>query len=134
MATKRSAKQVVGKSTSAKPQRGRAATGNDPLMGFRAAPAMRAMIVRWAENQPDTPSLPEAVRRLVGLGLEKKQQKYPRVLSTSREGAARAAELAAKTLDTHLGRDMPVAERETRKRKLLQGPSTFRGVRKDRSR
>lgn len=118
----------------AKPKRGRSATGKDPLMGFRAAPAMRAMIVRWAENQADQPSLPEAVRRLVELGLEKKNPKYPRVLSASKQGAARAAELATRTLDTHLGRTMPAAERETRKRKLLQGPSSFRNVRKDGSR
>ena len=115
----------------AKPKRGRSATGKDPLMGFRAAPAIRAMIVRWAENQPDQPSLPEAVRRLVELGLEKKHPKYPRVLSTSKQSAARAAEMAAGTLDTHLDRNMPAAERETRKRKLLQGPSSFRAVRKD---
>jgi hypothetical protein len=41
-------------------------------MGFRADPAIRASIVRWAENQPDTPSLSEAIRRLVELGLKSK--------------------------------------------------------------
>jgi hypothetical protein len=51
---------------------GRPATGTDPLMGFRAAPAIRASIVRWAENQPDNPSLSEAIRRLVELGLKAK--------------------------------------------------------------
>jgi hypothetical protein len=40
-----------------------------PLMGFRADPATRASIVRWAENQADMPSLSEAIRRLVELGL-----------------------------------------------------------------
>jgi hypothetical protein len=103
-------------------------------MGFRAAPEIRGRIVHWAENQPDQPSLPEAVRRLVELGLEKRSSEYPRVLSTGKERAARAAELAGNTLDTHLGTEMPATERETRKRKLLQGPSSFRAVRKDRSR
>src|SRR5690349_1740133 len=48
---------------------GRPKTGIRPLMGFRADPATRALIVRWAENQPDTPTLSEAIRRLVELGL-----------------------------------------------------------------
>jgi hypothetical protein len=51
---------------------GRPPTGIRPLMGFRADPAIRASIVRWAENQPDTPSLSEAIRRLVELGLKSK--------------------------------------------------------------
>ena len=40
-------------------------------MGFRADPAIRAAIVHWAEAQPDGPSLSEAIRRLVELGLNK---------------------------------------------------------------
>jgi hypothetical protein len=40
-------------SIKAKPKkRGRPATGRDPMMGFRAAPVLRASIVKWAENQP----------------------------------------------------------------------------------
>jgi hypothetical protein len=42
------------------------------MMGFRASPVLRASIVRWAENQPDMPSLSEATRRLVELGLKAK--------------------------------------------------------------
>ena len=51
---------------------GRPRTGITPLMGFRADPVIRASIVRWAEKQPDTPSLSEAIRRLVELGLKVK--------------------------------------------------------------
>jgi hypothetical protein len=51
---------------------GRPRTGITPLMGFRADPATRAAIVRWAENQADTPSLSEAIRLLVELGLKAK--------------------------------------------------------------
>jgi hypothetical protein len=43
------------------------------MMGFRAAPVLRASIVRWAENQPDTPTLSEATRRLVELGLKARE-------------------------------------------------------------
>ena len=48
---------------------GRPRTGITPLMGFRADPVIRASIVRWAEKQPDMPTLSEAIRRLVELGL-----------------------------------------------------------------
>jgi hypothetical protein len=51
---------------------GRPRTGTTPLMGFRADPAIRASIVRWAEKQRDLPSLSEAIRRLVELGLKAK--------------------------------------------------------------
>jgi hypothetical protein len=49
---------------------GRPRTGTTPLMGFRADPVIRASIVRWAENQPDMPTLSEAIRRLVEIGLK----------------------------------------------------------------
>jgi hypothetical protein len=52
---------------------GRPRTGITPLLGFRADPATRAAIMNWAENQPDTPSLSEAIRRLVELGLKAKK-------------------------------------------------------------
>jgi hypothetical protein len=51
---------------------GRPRTGTTPIMGFRADPVIRASIVRWAENQADMPSLSEAIRRLVELGLKAK--------------------------------------------------------------
>ena len=65
------AKQIfMKKSISAKQKtRGRPATGITPMMGFRAEPAIRAKVVRWAENQPDNPTLSEAIRRLVEIGL-----------------------------------------------------------------
>jgi hypothetical protein len=49
---------------------GRPATGITPMMGFRADPVIRAAIVRWAEKQPDMPTLSEAIRRLVEIGLK----------------------------------------------------------------
>jgi hypothetical protein len=52
---------------------GRPSTGITPMMGFRADPATRAAIVRWAENQSDMPTLSEAIRRLVELGLKVKK-------------------------------------------------------------
>ena len=68
-------------------------------MGFRASPAMRGSVVKWAENQPDSPSLSEAIRRLVEIGLSKSQQpQKAQVLSTAKQAAARAAELATKVM------------------------------------
>jgi len=65
---------IMAKSISVKRKKpGRPATGTDPLMGFRASPVMRASVVRWAETQLDKPSLSEAIRRLVELGLKAKR-------------------------------------------------------------
>jgi hypothetical protein len=52
---------------------GRPRSGITPLMGFRAELAIRTAIVRWAAKQPDTPTLSEAIRRLVVLGLKVKK-------------------------------------------------------------
>jgi len=111
-------------------KRGRPATGKDPLMGFRAPPDIRASIVRWAENQPDNPTLSEAIRRLVEIGLS--HNPSSRALPKSNQSAARAVELAAKVIEKKLPADTRPDEKATRKRELLQGPSAFRESRKDR--
>jgi hypothetical protein len=49
---------------------GRPRTGTTPLIGFRAEAGTRAAIIKWAESQPDQPTLSEAIRRLVELGLK----------------------------------------------------------------
>jgi hypothetical protein len=71
---------------------GRPATGITPMMGFRADPVIRAAIVRWAENQTDMPTLSEAIRRLVELGLTLKAPARP---VSKPDRRLRAAELAA---------------------------------------
>ena len=108
-----------------KKSRGRPATGITPMMGFRADPVIRAEIVQWAENQPDMPSLSAAIRRLVEMGLASASEQ-PRVLSTSKQSAARAAELAEKAIDSQSDPTASAGEREIRKRKLIKGPSPFR--------
>ena len=102
-------------------------------MGFRPAPVMRASVVKWAENQPDQPKLSEAIRRLVEIGLSKSEPpRRPKVLSTARQSAARAVELAGNAIDKRSDRNVSDDERKVRKRKLIQGPSVFRDTRKDR--
>jgi hypothetical protein len=54
-------------------RRGRPATGRDPVMGLRMSPSLKGAVVKWAENQPDKPTLSEATRRLVELGLKVKK-------------------------------------------------------------
>ena len=58
--------------------------------------------------------------------------KRPQVLSTAEQSAARAVELAGKTIDKHSDQNASDDERKVRKQKLIQGPSVFRDARKDR--
>jgi hypothetical protein len=119
------------KSIKAEPKkRGRPATGKDPMMGFRAAPVLRASIVRWAENQPDRPTLSEAVRRLVELGLTLGTKASPsdRLRATR---ADRAKELASKAIDKMIDPAAPLEERAQRRHRLTKGPPEFREDRVD---
>jgi hypothetical protein len=121
----------MAKSISVKRKKaGRPATGTDPLMGFRASPLIRASIVKWAENQPDTPTLSEAIRRLVEIGLAGSGKPTGR----SEKTAAKAKELAEAQIDRMVDESAPVEEQASRKRRLLKGPDEFREVRVDRAR
>jgi hypothetical protein len=108
-------------------KRGGPATGRDPVMGFRAAPKLRRSIVRWAENQPDTPTLSEATRRLVEIGLTVRNRQKTR--APARKERAKA--LAAEVIDDLTPDAANVEQRMSRKRRLLAGPAEFRDVRVD---
>jgi hypothetical protein len=116
-------------SIKAKPKkRGRPATGRDPMMGFRASPVLRASIVRWSEGQPDIPTLSEATRRLVELGLKIK----PAAKAVGKPGRRlRAQELAARAIEGMIDPGAPPEERAQRRRRLTKGPSEFREDRVD---
>ena len=145
-------------SIKASPQkrRGRPAIGRDPMMGFRAAPTLRASIVKWAENQPDLPTLSDATRRLVEIGLTVKTKARS---SGRRPPPALVADLAAEAIDSlppmpivkpgrraraqELARDAiekmvdPTAspeQRDERRRRLTKGPTEFRAARVDQPR
>jgi len=105
---------------------GRPRTGITPLMGFRADPTTRAAIVKWAEAQPDRPSLSEAIRRLVELGLTAKRTKS----APSERQRAALADLASKAIDS-LKVEAPDDEKASRKRRLIRGPEEFREDRVD---
>jgi len=98
------------------------------MMGFRADPVTRAAIVRWAENQPDMPSLSEAIRQLVELGLTVKTPARP----TSKPGRRlRAQELATKAVEKIIDPAAPPEEQAQRRRRLTKGPAEFREARVD---
>jgi hypothetical protein len=101
---------------------------SNPLMGFRADEITRAAIVKWAENQPDKPTLSEAVRRLVGLGLSGNGR--PNQVSQVRANEAKV--MAADQLDRLADPFATTDEQAVRKRRLLQGPEEFQNVRVDR--
>jgi hypothetical protein len=107
---------------------GRPRTGITPLMGFRADPVIRAEIVRWAENQPDMPTLSEAIRRLVELGLTVRTK--PQQAPAAR--AARAKELAGQAIDKLGDPAAHPEERAQRRRRLTKEPEEFRDTRDDR--
>ena len=51
-------------------RRGRPATGTNASIGVRMTEANILKVDRWRSLQVDVPSRPEAIRRLVELGLE----------------------------------------------------------------
>lgn len=51
------------------PRRGRPSTGTNPAIGVRIPPQELAALDDWRRRQPDLPSRPEAIRRLVGKAL-----------------------------------------------------------------
>ena len=110
--------------------RGRPRTDMRPLIGFRADDAARAAVVKWAESQSDIPTLSEAIRRLVELGLTVKarsRQQRP-------ERAEKANKMAADQLDQLVDKAASAEEQADRREHLLKGPEEFRRVQVDRSR
>jgi hypothetical protein len=93
-------------------------------------PEQRTAIDLWIARQKEAGlSRPEAVRRLVNLGLTVKQKRKQTTLA----GAARAKELATKVIDKMSDGGASVDDRAHRKRRLLKGPEEFRDARVDRA-
>jgi hypothetical protein len=100
-------------------------------MGFRADPATRALIVRWAENQPDTPTLSEAIRRLVEIALKSEASRKP-IAKPGRR--TRARELAKDAIEKMGDPTASPEERDQRRARLTKGPTEFREARVDQPR
>jgi hypothetical protein len=107
---------------------GRPPVGAIPVL-VRIPPREMLPIDDWIAGQKGFTSRPEAIRRLVEIGLSAQKLARPKASS----GAARAAELAASVIEKHIDFSAPAEERESRKRRLLKGPGAFRDVRVDRT-
>jgi hypothetical protein len=88
-----------------------------------------AALDAWIADQKEVDlSRPEAIRRLVELGLKVKASARP-VSKPAR--SARAAELAAAQIEKMIDPAAPPEERAQRRRRLTKGPEEFREVRVD---
>jgi hypothetical protein len=97
------------------------------LIGVRVPPAGVAELDAWIKKHAPVLSRPEAIRRLVELGLTvKTKAKQP-----SPARAARARELAGKAIDGMIDPAAPPEERAQRSRRLTKGPTEFREARID---
>jgi hypothetical protein len=111
-----------------KRKRGRPPTGATPIL-VRVQPEQLKAIEAWMSNDKGDLGHAEAIRRLVDLGLASTGPSLAK--RTSKGTAHRAAELATGVIESRMAADATTEERETRKRRLVKGPSTFRDVRKD---
>jgi hypothetical protein len=140
----------------AKKRRGRpVTTGKGTLIGVRLLDAPLAALDAWISRQKD-PELtrPEAIRRLVELGLTGKTKPKPSAAAVADLAAEaidslgltvqaparpvvkpgrrlRARELATKAIEKIIDPAAPPEERAQRRRRLTKGPSEFRDVRVD---
>ena len=110
-------------------KRGRPATGRTPSVTMRLPAALTDRVDVWAKGQPDEPVRSEAIRRLLEIALSMKPRQKP----PSVDRAARAKELAAKTIDRLIDPSATTDDKVGRKRRLLKGPEEFRNLRLDAS-
>jgi hypothetical protein len=105
------------KAISVMQKRGRPPTGKTPTIALRATDEFRDTVERWAAKQSDKPSLSEAIRRLVEIGL-KANTSEPKAVGRLRKRVAGAAELAAKAVDILTVGAADAHEKTSRKRRL----------------
>lgn len=120
---------VVKKSISAnKKSRGwpKKKGGVYPVSAVRLAPELGTAVDQWASSQSDKPTRPEAIRRLVELGLTMK----PKSASSERQRVA-FADLASTAIDSLTTGEPESDEKARRKRRLIKGPEEFQQVRVD---
>jgi hypothetical protein len=124
-----------------KERRGRPkTTGTTPMTGVRLSAELETAIANWSARQSDKPNKAEAIRRLVEAGLAsappphgEKSARTPRASVSPVAKMVEAAGLAAQTIDCLGDTSATSEERESRKRRLIKGPSEFRQMRRNRS-
>jgi hypothetical protein len=111
-----------------KKRRGRpVTTGKGTLVGVRLQPDDLTELDDWISEQDESFTRPEAIRRLVELGLAGIAK--PRA-KPSEKIAAKAKEQA---IDRLVDPAAPAEEKASRKRRLLKGPEEFQELRVDRA-
>ena len=111
-----------------KKQRGPRPASERAPIGAPIPSELLARVDRWAASQEDDPSRPEAIRRLVELGLRISQRGGART-----RRATKAAEMASQEIDRLSVPSATDEERQLRKRRLIKGPKEFRDLRRNRS-
>jgi hypothetical protein len=111
-----------------KKSKGRPKSGIGTQIGMRwHEPALKE-IDNWRRQEADIPDRPEAIRRLVELGLTVKAPARP----VSKPGRKlRAQELATNAIEKMIDPSTPPEERAQRRRRLTKGPPEFRKNRVD---
>jgi hypothetical protein len=110
-------------------KRGPPATGKGEPVVVRMHPPMLAGLDDWiAKQKQPFPSRPEAVRRLIELGLT---VRTPAKLVSKPGRHLRAHELASNTIEKMIDPAASPEERVQRRRRLTKGPSEFRDHRID---
>jgi hypothetical protein len=141
-------------------RRGPPPTGKGEPVQVRLQPDQMAALDGWTAGQPDPkPTRPEAIRRLLELGLKhapRQPEGWPepvvtaapaslwpmptdvdQAISTARQpvaqhspkAAAKASDMAGQQIDRLGDTSATNEERQSRKRRLLKGPKEFRDIR-----
>jgi hypothetical protein len=105
----------------------RSRTGITPLLAVETSDELHSRIERWAAQQTDKPSLFDAARRLIEIGLGGSKP----VTRHNPKTAAKASAMAEQAVDHLIDKSAPPVERAKRKRRLIKGPREFRGLRDD---
>jgi hypothetical protein len=108
--------------------RGRPAT-NPKSIHLTLEPGPLSEVDRWIEKQKEPLTRPEAIRRLVELGLKVKTPARAAVSKPARK--LRAQELATKAIEKIIDPATSADERAQRRRRLTKGPPEFREDRVD---
>ena len=95
------------------------------MMPQRLSSELRERVDAWAAKQSDKPARPEAILRLVELGLETTRRR-----ESAPNRAAKASEMAAQEIDRISDPSATKEERQRRKRRLIKGPKEFRDIHK----
>lgn len=110
-----------------KKKRGPPPTGKGTPIVTRLQPTHLAALDGWIAKQHEPLSRPEAIRRLIEMGLKSKL----RLPLHTKKTAAKAAEIAERHIDPLIELSATVEERRRRKRRLIKGPTEFRDIRAD---